>query len=51
MSVDAKLWLSYWSFSYRHTARSYVMVSLLKKLQELHTNGPAPYNHGICTQV
>lgn len=27
------------------------MVSLLKKLQELHTNGPAPYNHGICTQV
>lgn len=24
---------------------------LLEKLQELHTNGPAPYNHGICTQV
>lgn len=32
-------------------ARSYVMVSLLKKLQELHTKGPAPYNHGICTQL
>lgn len=24
---------------------------LLEKLQELHTNGPAPYNHGICTQL
>lgn len=24
---------------------------LSEKLQELHTNGPAPYNHGICTQV
>lgn len=24
---------------------------LLEKLQELHTNGPAPYNHGICTQA
>lgn len=27
------------------------MASLLEKLQELHTNGPAPYCHGICTQV
>lgn len=24
---------------------------LLEKLQELHTNGPAPYDHGICTQL
>lgn len=24
---------------------------LLEKLQELHTNGLAPYNHGICTQL
>lgn len=24
---------------------------LLEKLQELHTNGPAPNNHGICAQV
>ena len=24
---------------------------LLERLQELHTNGPAPNNHGICTQV
>ena len=24
---------------------------LLERLQELHTNGPAPYNHGICTQL
>lgn len=24
---------------------------LLEKLQELHTNGPAPYNLGICTQL
>lgn len=24
---------------------------LLEKLQELHTSGPAPYNHGICTQL
>lgn len=24
---------------------------LLEKLQELHTNGPAPYNNGICTQL
>lgn len=24
---------------------------LLEKLQELHTNGPAPYNHSICTQL
>lgn len=24
---------------------------LLEKLQELHTNGPAPYNNGICTQI
>lgn len=27
------------------------MASLLEKLQELHTNGPAPYYHGIYTQV
>ena len=27
------------------------MVSLLEKLQELHTNGAAPYNLGICTQL
>lgn len=27
------------------------MVSLLKKLQELHTNGPAPCDNGICTQI
>ena len=26
-------------------------ASLLEKLQELHTNGPAPYDHGICTQL
>ena len=26
-------------------------LTLLEKLQELHTNGPAPYNHGICTQL
>lgn len=26
----------------------YVCTSVRK---ELHTNGPAPYNHGICTQV
>lgn len=24
---------------------------LLEKLQELHTNGPAPYDHGICAQL
>lgn len=24
---------------------------LLEKLQELHTNGPAPHNYGICTQI
>lgn len=24
---------------------------LLEKLQELHTNGPAPHNYGICTQT
>lgn len=27
------------------------MVSLLEKLQELHTNGPKLYCHGICTQL
>ena len=27
------------------------MDSLLEKLQELHTSGPASYNHGICTQI
>lgn len=27
------------------------MDSLLEKLQELYTNGPAPYYHGICTQL
>ncbi len=27
------------------------MASLLEKLQELHTNGPAPHNGGICTQL
>lgn len=27
------------------------MASLLEKLQELHTNGPKPYCHGICTQL
>lgn len=27
------------------------MASLLEKLQELHTNGPAPNSLGICTQV
>lgn len=26
-------------------------VCLLEKLQELHTSGPTPYNHGICTQI
>lgn len=24
---------------------------LLEKLQELHTNGPAPYDNGICAQL
>lgn len=24
---------------------------LLEKLQELHTNGPALHNYGICTQI
>ena len=24
---------------------------LLEKLQKLHTNGPAPYDYGICTQL
>lgn len=27
------------------------MASLLEKLQELHTNGPKPWQHGICTQL
>lgn len=27
------------------------MTSLLEKLQELYTNGPAPHSYGICTQL
>lgn len=27
------------------------MASLLEKLQELRTNGPAPRSYGICTQL
>ena len=27
------------------------MASLLEKLQELHTTGPAPRSYGICTQL
>lgn len=33
MSVDAKLWLSCWNFSYRYNARSYVMASLVSYLE------------------
>lgn len=27
------------------------MASLLEKLQELHSTGPAPRSHGICAQL